>query len=429
MAVATLALIAVAAAQIDGHFACVVSGPDEMRSSLDALSAEAGGVVELVSATPLISRISMKRDREMWDLINVYPESPKKYSCSWELKGIAYMDRYTCHLCFRRFPNGRALGGHMRSHFVPVAPPHLSGGSSASASSDVQPEMEEEVVEEAKEMGTCYGLRSNPRKSFRLVDPQFSSSFPAAEPAGSCVVVQDWESDIESPRAHRRRAKQPRRHAASQPEAEPVSSVSDATTEEDVALSLMMLSRNSWTAGEVNRPSYYSNDEEENEVVARRPAVRSHTPPPPRRGRTRYQCGVCKKVFRSYQALGGHRAGHKKAHGCVPTVEPQIYSEADSADAKVHECPFCFRVFSSGQALGGHKRSHLTSSVITTIDNSPVSRPRPPCPPPSISPVTGSSTKYVNSIGHIDLNLPAATDDDFELLAVSYMDFIANPTS
>ncbi|XP_021624190.1 uncharacterized protein LOC110623518 [Manihot esculenta] len=26
---------------------------------------------------------------------------------------------------------------------------------------------------------------------------------------------------------------------------------------------------------------------------------------------------------------------------------------------KVHECPFCFKVFRSGQALGGHKRSHF----------------------------------------------------------------------
>nr|GMD85538.1 zinc finger protein ZAT4-like [Ipomoea batatas] len=27
--------------------------------------------------------------------------------------------------------------------------------------------------------------------------------------------------------------------------------------------------------------------------------------------------------------------------------------------AKGHECPFCQRVFKSGQALGGHKRSHF----------------------------------------------------------------------
>ncbi|XP_044491352.1 zinc finger protein ZAT9-like [Mangifera indica] len=30
-----------------------------------------------------------------------------------------------------------------------------------------------------------------------------------------------------------------------------------------------------------------------------------------------------------------------------------------SRKSKGHECPFCFRVFKSGQALGGHKRSHF----------------------------------------------------------------------
>ncbi|GMI87424.1 hypothetical protein like AT1G26610 [Hibiscus trionum] len=35
---------------------------------------------------------------------------------------------------------------------------------------------------------------------------------------------------------------------------------------------------------------------------------------------------------------------------------------------KGHECPFCFRVFKSGQALGGHKRSHFVGgSVDTTL--------------------------------------------------------------
>ncbi|KAJ9174184.1 hypothetical protein P3X46_017239 [Hevea brasiliensis] len=30
---------------------------------------------------------------------------------------------------------------------------------------------------------------------------------------------------------------------------------------------------------------------------------------------------------------------------------------------KVHECPFCFKVFRSGQALGGHKRSHFVGGA------------------------------------------------------------------
>ncbi|URD96051.1 C2H2 zinc finger protein [Musa troglodytarum] len=300
------------------------------------------------------------------------------------------MDRHTCNLCFRRFPNGRALGGHMRSHVISAAPP------AAPAQHPDRPVAEQEVVEEAEEeVGGSYGLRMNPRKSFRLVDPQFSSSVAAVELAGSSDVVQDRESETESPKENRRRSKRSRR-----PEAEPASSVSDATPEEDVALCLMMLSRDSWATAAAA-------EEEDRRVAAR-------TRQPPRKGRSRYQCGACKKVFRSYQALGGHRASHKKTNGCVPAVEPRIYGEADSADAnadaKVHECPFCFRVFSSGQALGGHKRSHFTSSATT-----------------STSPVASAATKFGGSIGMIDLNFPAPSMDDVELSAVSDMDFVANP--
>ncbi|CAL9156572.1 unnamed protein product [Musa hybrid cultivar] len=346
------------------------------------------------------------------------------------------MDRHTCNLCFRRFPNGRALGGHMRSHVISAAPPappaqHL-GNSSASISSD-RPAAEQEVGEEAEEeVGGSYGLRMNPRKSFRLVDPQFSSSVAAVELAGSSDVVQDRESETESPKENRRRSKRSRRDTASpteQPEAEPASSVSDATPEEDVALCLMMLSRDSWATAAAEEEARLSDGFDEQEEEDRRAAARTRQPP--KKGRSRYQCGACKKVFRSYQALGGHRASHKKTNGCVPAVEPRIYGEADSADAnadvKVHECPFCFRVFSSGQALGGHKRSHFTSSATMLTENSPVSRPPPSCSPQSTSPLASAATKFGGSIGMIDLNFPAPSMDDVELSAVSDMDFVANP--
>ncbi|KAL7160428.1 hypothetical protein ABFS83_01G094600 [Erythranthe nasuta] len=100
-----------------------------------------------------------------------------------------------------------------------------------------------------------------------------------------------------------------------------------------------------------------------------------------------FQCKACKKVFSSHQALGGHRASHKKVKGCFaarldgPTEEenpddepsrsePLTPSESDGPRpgpgpansnprrTKMHECSVCRRVFSSGQALGGHKRCH-----------------------------------------------------------------------
>ncbi|OVA00765.1 zinc finger protein [Macleaya cordata] len=110
--------------------------------------------------------------------------------------------------------------------------------------------------------------------------------------------------------------------------------------------------------------------------------------------KSKYKCMTCNKNFHSYQALGGHRASHKKIKGCfasrIESSETSIETDLSpdpTADSKLikscnnensielevtgsaetsyglkknkHECPICFKVFSSGQALGGHKRSHL----------------------------------------------------------------------
>nr|VDD15284.1 unnamed protein product [Brassica rapa] len=99
-----------------------------------------------------------------------------------------------------------------------------------------------------------------------------------------------------------------------------------------------------------------------------------------------FQCKGCKKVFASHQALGGHRASHKKVKGCFASQdkkaeeeEEEEYKEEEDEEeeeeedkphittrkrSNVHECTICHRVFSSGQALGGHKRCHwLTPST------------------------------------------------------------------
>ncbi|XVF03231.1 hypothetical protein REPUB_Repub04eG0243700 [Reevesia pubescens] len=54
----------------------------------------------------------------------------------------------------------------------------------------------------------------------------------------------------------------------------------------------------------------------------------------------------------------------KSSHGKSLSTTPRGSSgnaekRLGSKKNKGHECPFCFRVFKSGQALGGHKRSHF----------------------------------------------------------------------
>ncbi|URE16811.1 zinc finger protein [Musa troglodytarum] len=294
------------------------------------------------------------------------------------------MDRPRCRLCGRRFSNGHALGGHMRSHRNSAARPAMAQQAlpSPSASSSSF-----SVAAEGRPAIGWYGFRKNPKRSFRR---------------GSSTVVHEGESDAES--SFRRRLSRPRRQVDAVADAKPVGSVSDASTEEDVARCLMLLSRDAWSKSEAEGQRSNGLDEADEDEAEEIYCDRVEEKEPPlaarsRRKRTRYQCSTCGKFFRSYQALGGHRASHKRVEAeRIPTAE----ANAPDREPKLFECPYCSRVFSSGQALGGHKRSHLSSAI-----TAPVHRPLPPHSP------------FVLEGSFIDLNLPATPEEEAELSTLS----------
>ncbi|GAV78118.1 zf-C2H2_6 domain-containing protein [Cephalotus follicularis] len=147
-----------------------------------------------------------------------------------------------------------------------------------------------------------------------------------------------------------------------------------------------------------------------------------------------YECKTCNRTFPSFQALGGHRASHKKPKAMVEerrnfvissdeeegnfknisslslqlSTNKGVYNSSNNSNnkSKVHECSICGAEFTSGQALGGHMRRHrgplgtnttlsLTPMVIES-DQEPVKKPR-----------------SVLSLD-LDLNLPAPEDDHRE---------------
>ncbi|KAJ3669848.1 hypothetical protein LUZ60_010172 [Juncus effusus] len=82
-----------------------------------------------------------------------------------------------------------------------------------------------------------------------------------------------------------------------------------------------------------------------------------------------YKCSVCGKSFSSPQALGGHKASHRK-----PTQgdnEPALSGSGSTGTGtagtgRVHKCMICFKEFPTGQALGGHKRRHYDGGAGTS---------------------------------------------------------------
>ncbi|KAL0324480.1 UNVERIFIED_CONTAM: Zinc finger protein ZAT9 [Sesamum calycinum] len=245
-----------------------------------------------------------------------------------------------CKLCSKRFSNGKALGGHMRSHYATLPLPPKTPQRQEEEPSDRAPESTssffssderdgDERQSSAEKSSLSFGLREDPKKRLRLVDPEFfetESRFKRAK------GVDDGEPLMD----------------------------------EDVALCLVMLSRDVWRSSEDSRMS----------------------------GKV-YKCERCDKVFKSSQGLGSHRASHFKKI----KSEFDGFSETDQffrrpkeivGKEQVHECALCGKIFRSAQALGGHKRSHLLASKF----------------------VAENVSDKLEDDASIDLNLPAAMEDE-----------------
>lgn len=69
-----------------------------------------------------------------------------------------------------------------------------------------------------------------------------------------------------------------------------------------------------------------------------------------------FECKTCNRKFSSFQALGGHRASHKKLK--LLDSEEAHKVNIHNNKPKMHQCSICGQEFKLGQALGGHMRRH-----------------------------------------------------------------------
>ncbi|MCL7034274.1 hypothetical protein MKW94_009198 [Papaver nudicaule] len=162
-----------------------------------------------------------------------------------------------------------------------------------------------------------------------------------------------------------------------------------------------------------------------------------------------YECKTCNRCFPSFQALGGHRASHKKPKNLlmledhqqqqlkkslvllsetqVPVSRPTTTTSSsmgfNNNKSKVHECSICGAEFSSGQALGGHMRRHrttpITAAATTTTNSSAISAIiNQTTAKNTITSMSGTEEFHhpkmqkTRNLLSLDLNLPAPQEDD-----------------
>ncbi|CAN0921782.1 Zinc finger protein ZAT3 [Linum grandiflorum] len=318
--------------------------------------------------------------------------------------------KHFCKICKKGFACGRALGGHMRAHGI--GDDHSFDYDHIDTEEDDESDWEDNIFDsnnedDVKNNKKMYGLRTNPNrlKTSRVCencDKEFLSwkSFLEHKAGNKCTTASDVDADSVVSSADQEdyysgavvRSTKRKRSMRS-------SAYKAITEEEDLANCLMLLSngRNSIVVDDDDQPeescASASKDRrhDDDDVVAFPPRA------PMNKQKGIFECKACKKVFNSHQALGGHRASHKKVKGCFATAtaavsvgdddviavqqnETFFFPKRKLISSKVHECSICHRVFNSGQALGGHKRCHWITANSSTakLINVEKSQPRRP---------------------------------------------------
>ncbi|XP_010556440.1 PREDICTED: zinc finger protein ZAT10-like [Tarenaya hassleriana] len=180
-----------------------------------------------------------------------------------------------------------------------------------------------------------------------------------------------------------------------------------STSEEEyLALCLVMLARGGRSASDHD--------------PTQKPQTQTQTQTQTAEEKLSYKCSVCGKAFPSYQALGGHKASHRKHllasasaaaaagddHSTSTTTTTSATASGGgggvSRGGKPHVCSICNKSFPTGQALGGNNRCHYdggNSVSVAAVGNQSV--------------VTSSegvgSSSHVSQQSHreFDLNFPA----------------------
>ncbi|KAJ0248800.1 C2H2-like zinc finger protein [Hirschfeldia incana] len=254
-----------------------------------------------------------------------------------------------CQVCKKSFPNGRALGGHMRSHTrtsngstVPSLKTPTKLGANIRPNETVlmrsvhtsedgpEPDLRRE---ESGQQITC-------KRKIVVDSDECQSSLTAVEEAALCLVAMskgERPANSQNWNAIDRLLSTPDDKEEYTQKYIDIDSDDDADNEDKykfVASDGRVL-----TEGIDENEDGDEDEEDETYIVEKEKQCKK-----------KFTCDICGKVLHSYQALGGHRTSHRK--------RLKICDKNGQAMVRRYKCELCGRVFESGQALGGHKKVH-----------------------------------------------------------------------
>ncbi|CDY61623.1 BnaA08g19810D [Brassica napus] len=312
--------------------------------------------------------------------------------------------KFVCRFCSKRFPCGKSLGGHIRTH--------MNHENSADSDED---ELNNLRVDE-NGGNSSYGLRENPKKNKRFVVQRDRMAFKHQQHQHQQQLLYCRECGKGFPSS-----KALCGHMACHSEREKIVMDSQSETEAssspirrrskrvEMALSLMMMSRDSSfkkghnmvvnslaessdnysviletksSSGEQlkkvdecckkdnlgrveNGDVMYESDNSDSGYFRNGPKkldsdvfVDDGFSNKAAMGFNSSQDKSLNRFKKEWSGTGSGRSATNPPNNCISSATSCLDRDAKKK-SKGHECPICFRVFKSGQALGGHKRSHF----------------------------------------------------------------------
>ncbi|TKY68000.1 Zinc finger protein ZAT9 [Spatholobus suberectus] len=288
----------------------------------------------------------------------MYSSTRKERESIWICGFSATMEKNNskvCKICNKCFSSGKAMGGHMRSHFAkfPIPP---------------KPETKNQAPDNSTKfthhpIQSASSLTSHPQKkpaqNFRSLKRNFFAFLANTN--------RENESRSHPKNPTHKRSKCHRKFiAVAKMKAEPkqVSSKPDSLAEE-AARSLLMLSKDKWPESkEIKKQKM----KETNKMEAKDRENGRDDFLVQTQSQAKFKCERCGKTFQSYQALGGHKANHKKNENICQeggdSNDDGSDKNSDVVDQKVFECRNCSKGFKSARALGGHKKVHFFNTMV-----------------------------------------------------------------